>query len=383
MSSTLLVTEEHPLPESQSEDRSAGVSPHLPRRTIIGKEAATGLPICGFNLIWQLRGIRTTRKELQQALNVAGLSEHMPEPVSARVALRRALEAWVSERAQIHRQANTTNTGEESELQVTETADAKDSALKNKCADQMMRTLIRVINKRGSEQVVFAIVAEAVDFTGLGLSYGTSLRIKLDKRTNGLSVTTEARGEIEAATENTQLTRELEPYWREFRDVYLSADLAPMVRRMIIQMDSVSVRREGGVYFVPAHMEARVRAVQSLLERLSGAARSSDAASYLTALPVAELSQSRHELARAVHDGLVDELRNLAVDLARFTDAPEGTVRHTTVAERLTLYRELKRKTGMYEELLAMRRDDIDGALRELESRARSLVTNLDKIAAG
>ena len=52
------------------------------------------------------------------------------------------------------------------------------------------RALIRVINKRRSAYIVFALVAEDIDFAKLGLSYGTQLRILLDK------ATTEAAGII-------------------------------------------------------------------------------------------------------------------------------------------------------------------------------------------
>ena len=42
--------------------------------------------------------------------------------------------------------------------------------------------LIRVINRAGGEHLVYALVAEDIDFSALGLSYGTALRILLYKK---------------------------------------------------------------------------------------------------------------------------------------------------------------------------------------------------------
>jgi len=44
------------------------------------------------------------------------------------------------------------------------------------------RPLIRVINRAGGEHLVYALVAEDIDFSALGLSYGTALRILLHKK---------------------------------------------------------------------------------------------------------------------------------------------------------------------------------------------------------
>lgn len=73
--------------------------------------------------------------------------------------------------------------------------------------------MIRVINRASSEHLVFALVDENVDFASLGLSYGTSLRILLHKKTGEMIVTTEASGVIDAVNESRQLAAELAPYW--------------------------------------------------------------------------------------------------------------------------------------------------------------------------
>lgn len=332
---------------------------------------APSLPICGLNLVWNARNVRVTREDLEAALSRHNLESYLPEPVSARLSLRRALDAWLRQEMRDGGASPMTGGGS-GEGRAGRDAEGSET-----------RSLVRVINSRGSDFVVYAVVAEHVDLAAYGLSYGTRLRVRLDKETKRLTVTTEGSGEFTDERENPTLVRAILPYWKEFRSLYLSPDLTGMIRRMIADLDSVAVRREGGVYFVPAHAEPRVRTIQAMLAEINSGCRDGDDGAHLTALPVTDEARARRELARAVHAGIVGEIEALAYDLQRFTQAPEGTVRPQTIAERLTAYREMRRKTQFYSELLDMRRADIDRALDELTSRARAVVTGLDQLTRG
>jgi len=98
------------------------------------------------------------------------------------VALRRALAEWVRVKQRIARS-----------LQLQR--DDEDQKENNGGRRQR---LIRVINRAGGEHLVYALVAEDIDFSALGLSYGTALRILLQKKTSEMICTTDAEGVIDA-----------------------------------------------------------------------------------------------------------------------------------------------------------------------------------------
>src|SRR5262245_28708475 len=123
-------------------------------RDLNGVEASTSqYPLIGYTVFWRLAGIRVSHPDLERALQVAGFEKYLPDPPTPRVALRRALAEWIRAKQQVTRS-----------MQVQQDNEENDSVRR--------RTLIRVINRAGSEHLVYALVAEDVDFSALGLSYG-------------------------------------------------------------------------------------------------------------------------------------------------------------------------------------------------------------------
>lgn len=125
-------------------------------------------PLIGYTVFWRLAGIRVSHPDLEHALLTTSFSDHLPDPPSPRVALRRALEAWVKDKQRAMQSASASLQADVESLD--------DESTNNQ------RTLIRVINRAGSEHLVYALIAEDIDFSLLGLSYGTALRILLHKR---------------------------------------------------------------------------------------------------------------------------------------------------------------------------------------------------------
>jgi hypothetical protein len=96
-----------------------------------------------------------------------------------------------------------------------ETADSRRFAIQLGDEDQdengggHRRTLIRVTDRAGSEHLVYALVAEDIDFCMLGLSYGAALRILLNKKSGEMICTTDAQGALDAQRESQQSHRRL------------------------------------------------------------------------------------------------------------------------------------------------------------------------------
>lgn len=327
-------------------------------RDLKGVETSTSqLPLIGYTVLWRLAGIRVSQPNLEQALQAAGFSKYLPSPPTPRVALHRALTEWI--RTKRERMKNS--------------APELDDEGTDEGNPRQRRTLIRVINRARSEHVVYALIAEDIDFGALGLSYGTSLRILLHKKNGNMICTTEARGEIDARRESQQVTNELMPYWRQYRNLFIARDLSEMMREIIVGMNAVSLRRTGGIYFVPADKRDPLLRLQELI---SGIPQITEGA-YVCALGVPDAAETRRTLSKAVHAGLLDEIESLRGDLTRLSESG-AQHREKTITERLVLYKKVKQKAEIYRDALGIRQDQLMAGIKDLETQARNLLLGGD-----
>jgi uncharacterized protein DUF6744 len=320
-----------------------------------GVEASTSqLPLIGFTVLWRLAGIRVSHPDLEQALHSTGFDKYLPDPPTPRVALRRALAEWIRTKQRTVRI-----------LQLQQDDEDLDES-----GGGRRRTLIRVIDRAGSEHLVYALVAEDIDFSALGLSYGTALRILLNKKTGEMICTTDAEGVIDAQRESQQVTDELMPYWRQYRDLFIARDLSQMVREIIDGMNAVSLRQAGGVYFVP---ESGRDSLFRLRQLIAGIPQTAESASYVCALGVPDVVEAKRSLSKAVHAGLLDEINSLRSNLGRLSESGDR-LREKTIAQRLVIYKRLKAKAEMYQELLGMQQDQVRAEIVGLEREALNLL---------
>jgi hypothetical protein len=157
------------------------------------------------------------------------------------------------------------------------------------------RTLIRVINRAGSEHLVYALVAEDIDFRVLGLS--------------------------------------------------------EMMREIINGMNAVSLRQAGGVYFVPSSERDSLLRLRQLITDIP---QVTGLDPFVCALDVPNAVEAKRGLSKAIHAGLLDEINSLRGDLGRLSESGDR-LREKTIAQRLVIYKQLKAKAEMYQDLLGMR----------------------------
>jgi hypothetical protein len=342
-----------------NEDKEVSMLNSVIMRDLNGLEAATSqLPLIGFTVLWRLDGIRVSHPELEQALQSAGFEKYLPDPPTPRVALRRALAEWIKTKQQAART-----------LQIQLGDEDQDEN-----GGGRRRTLIRVIDRAGSEHVVYALVAEDIDFSALGLSYGTALRILLNKKTGEMICTTDAEGVIDAQRESRQINDDLMPYWRQYRDLFIARDLSQMMRVIINEMNAVSLRQAGGVYFV---LESERDSLLRLRQLIAGIPHVAGSESFVCALGVPDAVEAKRGLSKAVHAGLLDEIDSLRGDLGRLGESCDR-LREKTIAQRLVIYKQLKAKAEMYQELLGMRQDEVRAGIAGLEREALNLISGED-----
>jgi hypothetical protein len=223
--------------------------------------------------------------------------------------------------------------------------------------------------RAGSEHIVFALVMEDVDYRALGLNYATDLRIQLHKKPGQMICTTMTTGRIESYHESQQVAAELQPYWREFKDLHVACDLSEMVRRIINSLQATALRRAGGVYFVP---KGKRDELVRLREMVAGLPHLEDQP-FVCAFGVPDLQETKAQMTQVLHAGMLDEVASLRADLRRLI--AEGTnIREDTVISRLAAFQGVRAKAQVYADLLGLRLDRMRTEIGELETQARRLL---------
>jgi hypothetical protein len=313
-------------------------------------EASTAhIPVVGYTVLWRLHGLRVKHDRLKDALDQAGFLQFLPDQPTPRKSLRRALQAWVIDRAKA--------------------AQAQQVIAQQTNPEEAKRTLIRVINRAGSEHIVFALVMEDVDYKALGLKYATDLRIQLHKKTGEMICTTQTTGKIESYHESMQVAAELQPYWRDFKDLHVATDLSETVRRIIDSLQATALRRAGGVYFVP---QGKHDELGRLRQMVAGLPHHGDTP-FVCAFGVPDLHETKTQMTQALHASMLDEIASLRADLRRLI--AEGTdVRENTVIARLAEFQGVRAKAQVYADLLGLRMDKMRAEIEELETHAHRLL---------
>jgi hypothetical protein len=319
------------------------------------------LPILGHIIWYGLTGVKTDRTDLLTLLAQHGFQGYAPEPPTDKLALQRALREWIRLRGATQR-----NASDEDDETTT-------------------RALIRPINKRRAKYAVYAIVAEEVDFTLLGLYHGTSMRILLEKlepaeraqRQPKLICTTDALGEVAAENEARQVTDELRPLWEIHRHIYLAEDLGRMMRSIVEGIpNAIRMRKGGTVFFVPHRQQPRLHALKQLIESLPVDLGSTNRP-YLITIPIVGEAKARHELARAVHIGFVADLEALDKDL----DDLRSKVKHggpDAIARRLETFKTVRDRARTYATLLSLQQEPIEEKIAALHDKATAMLTESD-----
>jgi hypothetical protein len=160
------------------------------------------------------------------------------------------------------------------------------------------------------------------------------------------------------------------PYWRQYRDLFISRDLSEMMREIIDGMSAVSLREAGGVYFVPASERDSLLRLRQLI---AGIPQVANFDPFVCALGVPDAVEAKRGLSKAVHAGLLDEINSLRGDLGRLSESGDR-LREKTIAQRLVVYKRLKAKAEMYQELLGMRQDEVRAEITGLEREALNLL---------
>jgi hypothetical protein len=145
-----------------------------------------------------------------------------------------------------------------------------------------------------------------------------------------------------------------------------------MMREIINRMNAVSLRQAGGAYFVPS---SKRDSLLRLRQSITDIPQVTGLDPFVCALGVPDAVEAKRGLSKAIHAGLLDEINSLQSDLSRLSESGDR-LREKTIAPRLVVYKQLKAKAEMYQDLLGMRQDQVRAGIAGLEREALSLLTS-------
>lgn len=326
-------------------------------------ENYAGLPIMGYTTMWRATGIEVNHSTLVELLKDQGFERFAPKMPTIKRALRRAIVAWLRSRAQ---QGSA----------VTFPALDDDTA----SATTIKRALIRPINESKSKVMAYTIVREDVDLTEFGLEHDTALRFILDKDSGDMVVSTSDAAPEDAFANKgldplgAQIEAELQPLWDHYRELHTTADVLLAVREIVLGSMSFSLRREGGVYFIPENKRPVVEGLRAFFDAIGGACPKGSA--FVLTLPQIDMGGARSQLANAAHVAMEEEIATMEKYLDdAFVSAEPGSVRPGSIAKQIALFKEKRDKITAYHELLGMRMNGVAEAIDRMTEKARAVVT--------
>lgn len=306
------------------------------------QEAANAHPVLGYTVCWNLTDMAVPHDQVVATLGRHNLEEFAPAPPSPKVALRRALAAMLRDKVP---------------------GLVPDPAVAG--IDDDTRIMIRERPARESEWFLFAVVAETADLAEMGFTYQTEVRIKVHKKSGAMYVSDQESGAIDEFTNSPRLTAALAPYWEHYRALHTARDLSVVTRQIIGWLAALALRREGGVYFVPATREADLHAVNAWLDELAQTHGGDDT---FLMIGVPDSDALKAKLAHAAHRDLKNQLVTLEKEVDEVLADPKTQAK--TLVRRLGDVGTLVGVIHEYTDLLQMKQDDMLDRLARLQRKA-------------
>ena len=228
--------------------------------------------------------------------------------------------------------------------------------------DQFVNFLIRKVTTN-AKQVVRHLVLEIVDEEGETLEYHDVAHLTFDRKKETLHVR-----KLKINDTLDELTQEtLSMFTNNFDDAckYLDAQvLRLMIRDQLDIMGSISVRKQGSVYFIPKKSKDRTEALETLCTRIGNG-------SIFHAVPLVDTSKQREMVTEAFEGEVHDEATQLISELAqKREDGKQITMR--AFENYRSRFNKLRTNAKEYAEL-------VDNELTKAKTEVQALDSHLTK----
>ncbi len=209
-------------------------------------------------------------------------------------------------------------------------------------------------------KIVWGVVKEEVDEVGLDLAYECEAKVAFDKGTETVRATGQRGGEAQALAEKVR------DYYTELTETFVSWDLQRMLRRNIGRdMNSVTLRRQGGFYFNAPQWLPEIEKHQKIVEEIGD--------SDMGILVISEDDKhNKRTIGTDAKRSLQEEVAAIQQELVEFQ--AKGNTKEATLHRRLTEYKRLKDKAQMFAGMLDIQVKDLAQSITDAEAVVKGML---------
>ena len=286
------------------------------RRTLA--TSLKGQPLLGYCIYWSFSEMKTTHEKFKSLVESVGMPVEIAPETRAKSAVSKALEAYVGA--------------------------TKGGKLRDKVIDDKEKTL-------------WVIVQRAVDAAAQDVNYETETRVTFDKKKwSGKSsilecVTIDGAAEVQQA-----LIEKIQDFATAYTSDQIRASILLFVHR---HCQGITVRENGGLYFLPAMHEAGYNQLKKLFAELNKISTCS-----VDVIPVADDA----EAAASMWKALTGDVRAQMADMLKDIESLRKNPSEKTIDIKMKHFHDLKTKIQMYEVLLSSTAVDLVQELADVEA---------------
>lgn len=292
-------------------------------------------------LCWySVSDLRITREDLEAAFDAVGLDKaHLPRPLNARDAFRRATSA-----AEVKRQPGDAGT--------------------------YLNLLVREV-KASPDLLVRQVVREIVDSNNVRLEYVPLANLRLERD----RLTVEPLAPLSEA-EEVMLDKVRQDYETERRH-YNGRHMRDLVMEILERCSPVSVRPSGGVYFVPERHAGTLSALTGFVDRLN-AHKINGGRCRFWHIPVIDAQHHRVMVAESLEDQVRQDSETLIREMTMLLKGEGRTLTEALATQYIDRVKALKKVVAEYEAFLEAQAIEARATLQLAMQQALAL---LDKLA--
>jgi hypothetical protein len=223
--------------------------------------------------------------------------------------------------------------------------------------DIKARILIREVAKDG-DQVVRHVMREMVDSSNRRLSYekvGEAIYYRPSRGSTGPGrIRTAVMPDLEQSERDNiaSLLGDVTSRYHEMMEYLDSQAVRAVLRNYLTDLNAISVKPSGGVYFVHKSRQATIEMLRQLVVWLGGT-------SVLHTLPLVDSPDQRDMLAEAFVSGVEGEVKDLLAEIAR-ANSTVSLKKHQALLAR---YASLKSRAEEYDRVLGIAQKRTESAL--------------------
>jgi hypothetical protein len=268
----------------------------------------TGLVVIGYFCWWSVNGATLTRDQLKALLKKFGIKYKMPK-----VNLRSTFLKAVREVRGAH---------------------------KNK------GILLRKI-KKSADVYLFGLVDETVEKKQL--DYSHSATMKFNPKNGNLSV--------DHPHKAFDLVKER---YEMYKNNLNADDIRDIILTILSEVNSVSVRQRGGIYFVHETHRKMVEKLENLLPEIPGD-------NVFLVAPQIDTERSKKAIYKGFVESLKARIRGFETDL----DDEKGISQKHALRQRLKEFKKIKKEMEFYKDALQFQVEDLDTSLESLTEKVK------------